>query len=54
MKQDELLPHILPLHHSANRQDMSKSWHNVCIVVNNVVINILSWSNYFYENNTGF
>ena len=41
-KHDELLPHILPLHYSANRQEMSKSWHNVVIVVNNVVINMRS------------
>ena len=38
-KHDELLPHILLLRYSANRQEMSKSWHNVVIVVDNVVIN---------------
>ena len=37
-KHDELLPHIRLLHHSTNRQEMSKSWHNIVIVVN-----ILSW-----------
>ena len=35
---DELLPHILLLHYFLNRQEMSKSWHNVV-----VVIIILSW-----------
>ena len=42
-KHDKLLPHILLLHYSANRQEVFKSWHNVVIVGNNVVINILSW-----------
>ena len=42
-KNDKHLSHILPLHDFANRQEMSKSWHNVVIVIDNVVINILSW-----------
>ena len=42
-KHDKLLTHILPLHYFANRQEMSKSWHNVVIVIDNVVINIVSW-----------
>ena len=45
---DKLLPHILLLHYFANRQ-MSKSWHNVVIV-----IIILSWKNYFDENHTRY
>ena len=42
-KHDKHLSHILPLHDFANRQEMSKSWYNVVIVIDNVVINILSW-----------